>query len=170
MHEQISIENRLRELMPSPLSASTTRAIEDAIDELNGGFQGIAPTPPDLRSRRRLVTVGIAAAVAFVIGTGAWRNAANGLEGLRRAGVWIDSAAQTEGGRVLAGTTVVLSESDRVESISDEGLWADGDGSAHHEMRVILLSENSMRDEETGIVFEISEPREEIFLMPVSTF
>jgi hypothetical protein len=32
------------------------------------------------------------------------------------------------------------------------------------------VEENSLLDEETGIVMQVSEPREEILLMPVSTF
>jgi hypothetical protein len=54
--------------------------------------------------------------------------------------------------------------------MSDEG-WRDSpDGSTMRAMRLNVIEENSLLDEETGIVIQVSEPREELLLMPISTF
>jgi hypothetical protein len=37
-------------------------------------------------------------------------------------------------------------------------------------MRLSVVEENNLLDEETGIVMQITEPREEFLLVPVSTF
>ena len=63
-----------------------------------------------------------------------------------------------------------MGESDRIESMTDEGWQEDSDGSAMRAMRLRVVEENSVLDEETGIVMQVSEPREEILLMPVSAF
>jgi hypothetical protein len=39
-----------------------------------------------------------------------------------------------------------------------------------HALRLSVVEENSLRDLETGIVVQISEPREEILLMPITAF
>ncbi len=65
---------------------------------------------------------------------------------------------------------VLVSESDRVESMTDEGWKEDANGAAIHAVRLNLVGENQMRDEESGLVVQISEPREEILLMPISSF
>ena len=63
-----------------------------------------------------------------------------------------------------------MGESDRIESMTDEGWQEDADGTAMRALRLSVVEENSLRDEETGIVMQVSEPREEILLMPVSAF
>jgi len=65
---------------------------------------------------------------------------------------------------------ILMGESDRVESMTDEGWREDSDGSTMRAMRLSVIEENSLLDEETGIVMQVSEPREELLLMPVSTF
>ena len=65
---------------------------------------------------------------------------------------------------------VLVSESDRVESMTDEGWLEDADGGTMQAMRLNMVEQNILRDEETGMVMNISEPREEILLMPISTF
>jgi hypothetical protein len=64
---------------------------------------------------------------------------------------------------------VLVGESDRVEAMTDEG-WQDSDGSAMHAVRLNVVAENSLKDEETGITMRISEPREELLLTPISAF
>ena len=39
-----------------------------------------------------------------------------------------------------------------------------------HAVRLSVVEENSLRDEETGIVMQVSEPRVVIFLLPVNAF
>jgi hypothetical protein len=65
---------------------------------------------------------------------------------------------------------ILMGESDRIESMTDEGWQEDSDGSTMRAMRLNVVGENSLLDEETGIVMQVSEPREELLLMPVSTF
>jgi len=65
---------------------------------------------------------------------------------------------------------VLVSESDRIEKMSDEGWMADPQGGMMHAVRMRVVEENSLRDEETGIVVQISEPRDELLLIPVNQF
>jgi hypothetical protein len=46
----------------------------------------------------------------------------------------------------------------------------DPDGAAMQAVRVRVVEANTLRDEETGIVVQVSEPREEMVLTPVSVF
>jgi hypothetical protein len=52
----------------------------------------------------------------------------------------------------------------------DVGWSETPDGSAMRTLRLRVVEESRLRDEETGIVMNISQPREEFLLMPVSTF
>jgi hypothetical protein len=64
----------------------------------------------------------------------------------------------------------LVGESDRVEAIRDDGWRESPEGSAMRAMRLRVVEENSLLDHETGIVMRISEPRDELLLMPVSAF
>lgn len=82
---------------------------------------------------------------------------------------------ETEGSPVSEQTDrqpdlVFLSESDRVEGFSDEGLFVDTGGSAVRKVSIRVVGESRIRDEETGIVVMLTEPREEMYMVPVSTF
>jgi len=70
----------------------------------------------------------------------------------------------------LTSGLVLVSESDRVESMTDEGWSEDVYGSAMHAVRLNVIEENQLRDEESGMLVKISEPREEVLLMPISSF
>jgi hypothetical protein len=59
---------------------------------------------------------------------------------------------------------------DRVEAMSDEGWVADPDGAAMQAVRVRVVEANTLRDEATGIVVQVSDPREEMILTPVTVF
>ena len=65
---------------------------------------------------------------------------------------------------------VLVGQSDVVSSMVDEGWMEDPDGVEMHAVRLQILTENHLRDEETGIVMRISQPREEMLLMPVTAF
>jgi hypothetical protein len=77
--------------------------------------------------------------------------------------------AEITGIHEIPGFTVV-SESGRVEDMVDVGWSETPDGSAMRTLRLRVVEESRLRDEETGIVMNISQPREEFLLMPVSTF
>ena len=59
---------------------------------------------------------------------------------------------------------VFLSDVDRWR-ISDEGLYVDSGGSAVRKVRVRVVEESQIRDEETGIIVMLTEPREEMYMV-----
>ena len=65
---------------------------------------------------------------------------------------------------------VLVGESDRIESMTDEGWLEDSDGTAMRPCASVWWRKTVILDEETGIVMQVSEPREEFLLMPVSAF
>lgn len=160
MHKPDPVETILARLMPPALSEAGQRDIEAMLDALAGGSAQSTPAKTAGGTWiRRLLTGGIAAAgvaaalifpLASVPGPASW-------------------AARAPAGEAAA-RLVLVGESDRVESMTDEGWQEDADGSTMRAMRLNVVEENSLLDEETGIVMQVSEPREEILLMPVSTF
>lgn len=149
------IEAALARLMPTAMSAAGQRSIEDMLD-------GLAAESKVVRSRsfaRPLAGLGIAAAIAALVT----------LPGLLKTGVEIASSPQVQADVASLGVHLV-EQSERVESMSDEGWVADPDGSAMQAVRLRMVSEDTVRDEETGYTVRVSEPRDEILLMPVSAF
>lgn len=143
------MEKALMRLMPVALSDSAQAAMEARIDELAGG----EVVRHDF-SRWAKWLGGIAAAVAigfFLVPSG------------------IPEAPLAERVPEEEGM-VVLTEMDRVEDVRDEGLFVDAGGSAVRKMRVRVIGESRMLDEETGIEVTLTAPREEMYLLPVSTF
>lgn len=157
MHKPDPIETILARLMPPGLSDEGLRDMEDMLDELAGQTPSAeVPAPAAKPWPRRMMVGGIAAAgvaIAMVFPL-------NKPE----APIAAIAVEETAPGFVLVG------ESDRIESTIDEGWLEDSDGSAMRAMRLMVVEENSIRDEETGIVMQVSAPREEILLMPVSAF
>ena len=154
------IESALARLMPPALSEVGQRSIEAMLDEL-AATTPQASTPLTHRpwwDRRFTLPVGIAAALAALLAlvprnpTGALPLAIN----------WPASE--------IATGLVLVSESDRIEAMSDEGWVADPDGGAMQAVRVRVVEANTLRDEETGIVVQVSDPREEMILTPVTVF
>lgn len=149
------IEVALARLMPTAMSASGQRSIEDMLD-------GLAAESNIVRVRdwkRPVLGVAIAAAIVAMVT----------LPGLLKSGAEIVSSPQVRSDVASLGAFLV-EKSERVESMSDEGWVADPDGSAMQAVRLRMVSEDLVRDEETGYTVKISEPRDEILLMPVSDF
>jgi len=143
------MENALMRLIPVALSDEAQAAIETQIDDLAGG----GSAKHDF-SRSAKWVGGIAAAVAVGVYL---------LPFGFRAGTPLAEAKPDEG-------MVVLTELDRVENVRDEGLFVDAAGSAVRKMSVRVVGESKIRDEETGIEVTLTEPREEMYLMPISAF
>lgn len=155
MHDNTrQVEEILARLMPVALSDGCQSEVDALIDELAAG-----DGEPSVRRSwwKYWVSGGIAAAGAI-------------------AALLFNDAPLT---RTIAQAPAVLedvsglvlvSERNRVESMSDEGWVDDLDGSAMQATRLNVVEENTVRDAETGLIFRISEPREEVLLMPVSTF
>lgn len=143
------MEKALLRLMPVALSDSAQAALEAQIDELAGG----EVVRHDF-SRMVKWLGGIAAAVAvgfFALSFGIRETAA------------LAETAPDDG-------ILVLTESERMENVRDEGLFVDAGGSAVRKMRVRVVGESKIRDRETGIEVTLTEPREEMYLVPVNTF
>ncbi len=150
MPENHQIEEILARLMPPGLTAEGQRGIESIIDDLAGDTG-------KLRHRWLVLTGSMAAALAtgwFVVGM-------------------IDRDLPRTADSLTMGNTpefTLISESGRIEDMIDEG-WSDTpDGNTMRTLRLQVVEESRLLDEETGIVMNISQPREEILLMPVSAF
>ena len=165
MHKPDPVETILARLMPPALSDAGQREIESMLDALAATSADALPaTRTGLVWFRRILTggiaaAGVAAALLFPLASrsapSSWAAVAPSLKSL---------AAKPPAGMVL------VSESDRIESMTDDGWQEDADGSTMHALRLNVVEENSLLDEETGIVMQVSQPREEILLMPVSSF
>lgn len=144
-------EEALQRLIPVGLSEGLQEELDASFDELAG------ESKMDFRAAAKWI-VGIGAAAAVVMGLFlAFTN------------------TETSGDRLVGldeveADVIFLEELDRVEDVSDEGLYVDAGGSAVRKLRVRLVEETRMRDEETGIVVDLSAPREETYLVPISTF
>lgn len=157
MHKPDPIETILARLMPPGLSESGQREIEAMLDELAGQTVEAVTVKPARNSwTRRVVAGGIAAAGVAAAMIFPWVSPPSPVA----AGPEAEAPAEF----------VLVGESDRIESTTDEGWLEDSDGSAMRALRLDVVAENSILDEETGIVMQVSEPREEILLMPVSAF
>lgn len=174
MHDPQSIENALRRLMPSAMSEGGQASIEHMLDELAAEEAALAVAGPDLAAgpalrRFRVVAPLAAAAAAAIVALAA------GPLWFPRGGLVppvpvADGPSVTEPSSPAASSMVAVGESDQVQGMVDEGWHFDPDGGAHQAVRLFVLSERSLRDEETGIVVQIQEPREELLYFPVGSF
>ena len=156
MHDSHSVETILARLMPSALSENGQREIEAMIDELAANSQESSPSGHPWFRRIAvggIAAAGVAAALVFPM-----------IQHPAAPATAEAPAASSAPGFVLVG------ESDRVESMTDEGWLENQDGSTMQATRFSVVEENTLRDVETGMVISISEPREEILLMPISAF
>lgn len=154
-----AVEAALARLMPPALSQNCQEELELLIDDLAG------PEPANVVSISKTgwaVRIALGGGIAAAIGALCAVFPFSDTTGVRVA-----KAADSE---ETPSRWVLVSESERVESMTDEGWKEDSNGSALHAVRLNLVGENRMRDEESGMVVRISEPREEVLLMPISSF
>lgn len=155
MREVNEVEAVLARLMPVALSDEGQQEMERLLDELAGDPSAI---PVRARWKKWLPVSGIAAAgVGMALGF-LMKGEGDGVP----PAVVRDVEARS--GLLLVGG------SNRIEAMSEEGWSEDPDGSAMRAVRLLVVEENSFLDEETGIVMQVSEPREEMVLMPISAF
>lgn len=149
------VEEALQRLMPVGLSSGVQENLEASLEDLAGeSGMGIL----DFRAVGKWIAgLGIAAAVVLGIFSIFQRVAVP----MDRDSAWIGMPERE---------MVFLGEADRVELVRDEGLYVDVGGSAVRKLRVRMVEESRMRDEETGFVVSLSSPREETYLVPISTF
>lgn len=152
MRDAQQVEDILARLMPPGLSAEGQRGIESMIDEL-----AAADGTPNRKRRLPIYIAGMAAALAA------------GFFAIQIINRDLPRFAQ----QIIAENSdafTLVSETGRIEDMIDEG-WSDTpDGSAMRTLRLRVVEESKLLDESTGIVMNISQPREEILLMPVSAF
>ena len=148
------MEAALQRLMPVGLSQAVQEQLEANIDDLADEARG------DVFNFRTAAKwsggLTAAAVVAFGLFVGFTKYNAKGDEQS------VASAAESK--------VIFLEEADRVEEVSDDGLFVDAGGSAVRKVRVRVVEESRMRDEGTGIEVSLSAPREETYLLPISTF
>ena len=153
------MEEALRRLMPVAVSGDAQERLETMLDELAGD--------PEIerfdfrRPAKWLAGAGIAAALGLGIYVSVPRQSSP---------VKTVDSAPVSNPADLPPELVFLSESDRVEGVSDDGLYIDTGGSAVRKVRIRVIEESQIRDEESGIVVMLTEPREEMYMVPVSTF
>ena len=151
-----SVETILARLMPPALSDAGQRSIEEMLDELATeappAIARPAPRPRRFWWAGGLAAAGILAAWLLPFGNTTLHSPV--------------AAAPAE----HHPEVVLIGESGRIESMTDEGWQEDSDGAAMQATRLNVVEEDSILDEETGIVMKIREPREEILLLPVSSF
>ncbi len=148
------IEIIMARLMPPALSQDGQTQMDAMIDDLAGPENII-----EISSKGWLVRCMIGGGIAAAVGA-----LAAVIPMIHRAPQASFSHPASPAGLVL------VNESDRIESMTDEGWREDSEGSAMHSVRLKATRENNVRDEETGMVVRISEPREEIMMMPISAF
>jgi hypothetical protein len=153
------IETILARLMPPAISQAAQEDMDTMIEDLAGPVvENISPHPSSNWFVRSLIGGGIAAAIGAMIAIFPLTPETT------QSRIALSPPAYPPSGLVL------ISGSDRVESMTDEGWQESVDGSLMHAFRLSAVEESSVRDEETGIVLKISEPREEILLTPISSF
>lgn len=155
-----SVEVVMARLMPPAFSEGGQAAIEEMLDELAGSATVVGPA--EISSGkwwlRSVMGGGIAASIGALFAI-------------------FPSSPKAMGHRELAKqptqsapALILTQESDRIESMTDEGWQEDQDGRALRALRLNAVEQNSMLDEESGMEVQISEPREEILLVPVRDF
>jgi hypothetical protein len=149
------IEAALSRLMPPALSQNFQLEIESMIDELAGPEP--AQIVPISSNRLWWRASGIAAAVAALCAA---------LPLMRQTPQVISDASPVP---ELNGTLLV-SESDRVQSVTDEGWQETSEGTVGQTVSFNAVEESRVLDEETGMLITIYEPREEVFFNPTNSF
>lgn len=157
------VEAILARLMPPGLSGPGQQAVESMIDELSAepSIVAVVPVAPSPRPTRRFAWWAAAAAAGIAIASLFPFHAGRGL--LARGGPAQPLAHD-------AADFVWVGGSGRIESMTEDGWHDDADGVTMRAMRLSVVEEENLLDEETGIVMTVSEPREEILLMPISAF
>ena len=144
------IETIMARLMPPALSEDCQSGIDEMLDDLAG--------PSNI--------VGISWLSRCLIGGGI----AAGIGALCAIFPMIQKSPQPVVAANSAAGFSLESGSERIESVTDEGWRKDSEGSTMHAVRFNTVRETQVRDKESGMLVRISEPREEILMMPISEF
>lgn len=163
MHKDHEIEAILARLMPAALSEAGHGEIEESIDEL-AAESGLGKPEPSSRSFQWIWRSGAAAAAVL---------AALLIQNLDQNPTPL---AANEASAVPAMPVnpkqelITVSQTESLESVVEAGWQDDGLGKAHQALRLQLVQRRQLLDGETGILMTVSEPREEVLLVPVNAF
>ena len=163
MESPEDIEKALARLMPSAISEKGQRSMEDLIDSLAAGEKVAEELPPVKKSSRVpwFAFGGIGAAAAAVIVAFSLPQGGSPTV-VKNAPAPEDPASKD--GLVLIGSSEV------VEDAVPEDWMSETNGVPHRAWRVRVVDQERLRDVETGYEVLISRPREEVRLMPVTSF
>ncbi len=161
MESPEDIEKALARLMPSAISEKGQRSMDDLIDSLAAGETVAVELPPAKKPSRWGWFGGIGAAAAAVI-------VAVSLPKGGSPGVVENAPAQEDPG--AKGELVLIGSSEVVEDAVPEDWMSETDGVPHRAWRVRVVDQERLRDVETGYEVLVSRPREEVRLMPVTSF
>lgn len=156
--EMKALEQKLARLMPTALSGEGQHSIEEMLDRL--AVEAPAHQQP--------------------VRAAAWRKWGAGISGIAAAlvaGVWVAQKIESPRGGALsvvadlpAACVQLVGEFDQVSEVAADGWREDPDGAALHVVRVSAVEQDDLLDEESGLVVQIVQPREEVILMPINTF
>lgn len=156
MRSPEEIEAGLQRLMPRGLSLAAQESIEDVIDELT---QDSCEVPHPHRRSWGLAAV----AIAMLGVTGIWWNG-------QRQGAMPAIAAIEKTTLPVTDDGSWLRERERLEGTHANEELVELDGTSHQAIRYDVVEERDWRDRKTGLVVKVREPREELVLLPVSSF
>lgn len=154
-----SIERLLeKRLVPSAFSVAGSAALESLIDELAGGSP-VAAMTPNLKWGRYLIGAAAAAAVVFAVIT------------ISIPSSELPPVVGVDELFSVPHDVVLLEDIEGVISAEEnKDLVADADGSLHRAWHVQVVSEERFHDELSGHEVRVVHPRDELVLMPVTTF
>lgn len=152
------LEQSLERMVPVALSRRASGELDETIDALalqSGEGRG--------NKGRMLVRLGGLAAAVMLGVFAVWD--------------WFPGRADGVGGSVAAEPAAALAlgveligQTDHFGEPSDGGLVIGEDGRMHRVLRYEMVGEELLRDARDGSVVRLVEPREEIVLVPVSSF
>ena len=165
MESPEDIEKALARLMPSAISEKGQRSMEDLIDSLAAGetVAEVVELPPAKRPSRLPWFGGIGAAAAAVV-------VALSLPQTHGPAVVKNSTNPPETPAAASNGLVLIGQSEVVEEAVPEDWMSETDGVPHRAWRVRVVDQERLRDVETGYEVLVSHPREEVRLMPVTSF
>ncbi|MCW1921457.1 hypothetical protein OKA05_02765 [Luteolibacter arcticus] len=161
MESPEDIEKALARLMPSAISEKGQRSMEDLIDSLAAGETVGVELPPVKKPNRLPWFGGIGAAAAAVVVA----------LSLPQGGspVVVEKPVAPETPEASSGL-VWIGQSEVIEEAVPEDWMAETDGVPHRAWRVRVIDQERLRDVETGYEVLVSRPREEVRLMPITSF
>ena len=152
-----AVERQLGRLVPVPLSHRAARDLDELIDTL------AASRNPRLRTTTPWRALALTSAAAVVVGA---------LSG------WLAMAARpparpaTDARRPVPAAPGIelVGLTNRLGEAEDGGILADDDGTVHQVLLYHGVEEQLVRDARSGVTVRVTEPREEMVLVPVSSF